>query len=548
MEEYWWREAVIYQVYPRSYCDSNGDGIGDLPGILSRLDYISSLGVDAIWINPFFKSPNDDGGYDISDYYDVQPEFGTLTDFEQLLDAAHKRGLKIIIDLVFNHSSDEHEWFRQSRASTNNPYRDFYFWRPGRNGGPPSNWPSFFGGSAWEQDQATGDYYLHLFSRKQPDLNWENPAVRKQIHQIIRFWLEKGVDGIRLDVISAISKRTDFPDADTGDFNKIIDRFYSNGPRMKEFIADMRSEVFTSRKVLTVGEGPGIHPGNAMDYLDPRQGLDMIFHFGHMFLDQGPGGRFNPVPWSLERFKQVFMEWDNALYPGGWGSIFLGNHDFARQVSRWGNDKDYWALSAKAILTLLMTMRGTPFIFAGDEIGMTNLRLDSVSESRDVETINGYRLAAERGMSEQEFLERANYAGRDNARSPFQWDDGPFAGFSAGGSWMKVNSNKDKINVRSQESDPASILSYFKALVALRKAEKGLVYGDLHLPDVGNAPVMAVERKFRGEVLLTIINFSGNTIVNPLDVAGLGLLLSNSDWEDRSRLGAWQAVVLSSAR
>ncbi|MFM7327912.1 MAG: alpha-glucosidase [Bacteroidota bacterium] len=544
MEAYWWREAVVYQVYPRSFCDGNGDGIGDLPGIISRLDYIKSLGVDAIWINPFFKSPNDDGGYDISDYFDVLPEFGTLADVERLLEEAHFRGLKVIIDLVFNHSSDEHEWFTSSRTSKDNPYRDFYFWREGRGENPPSNWPSFFGGSAWEKDQATGEYYLHLFSRKQPDLNWENPAVRNEIHRIIRFWLEKGVDGIRLDVISAISKRTGFPDADTTDFNEIIARYYANGPRMKEYIAEMRKEVFTSRTILTVGEGPGINPGNAMDYLSEDNGLDMIFHFGHMFLDQGPGGRFDPVSWPLDRFRKVFKEWDDALYPGGWGSVFLGNHDFARQVSRWGNDGDHREMSAKALLTLLLTLRGTPFIFAGDEIGMTNLKLDAVSESRDVETINGFKVAAVKGMTEEEFLQRANYSGRDNARSPFQWDDGQYAGFSTTDPWMKVNPNKEIINVKSQDDDQRSILNYFRQLVSMRKSNKGLIYGDMQLHETGSVPVMAFDRVFGDDRYRIIISFSNHQVNIPLSVSGCEMILSNASLSNDKILQPWQAIVL----
>jgi oligo-1,6-glucosidase len=306
MNKTWWKEAVVYQVYPRSFKDSNGDGIGDLRGIISRLDYIQSLGVDAVWLNPIFKSPNDDGGYDISDYYDIQPEFGTLQDFDALLAGLHARGIKLIMDLVVNHTSDEHPWFLESRKSKNNPYRDYYFWRPGVNGRPPNNWPSFFGGSAWQYDAVTGEYYLHLFSRKQPDLNWENPAVREEINAVMRFWLDKGVDGLRLDVISAISKRIQFPDTDTADFNETIRRYYSNGPRLREFIRDMRVNVWNHYDMMTVGEGPGITPQNALEYLDEQQGLNMIFHFGHMFLDQGPGGRFDPVPWTLTDFKDVF--------------------------------------------------------------------------------------------------------------------------------------------------------------------------------------------------------------------------------------------------
>ncbi|MBY0435565.1 MAG: alpha-glucosidase, partial [Cyclobacteriaceae bacterium] len=363
MSHTWWKEAIVYQIYPRSFKDSNSDGVGDLRGIISKLDYIKSLGVDAIWLNPIYKSPNDDGGYDISDYYSIQPEFGSMDDFDALLKGMHDRNLKLIMDLVVNHSSDEHPWFEQSRKSRRNPYRDYYFWKPGKNGGPPNNWPSFFGGSAWQLDEATGEYYLHLFSKKQPDLNWEHPELRTELKKLMEFWLNKGVDGLRLDVISAISKRTDFPDTDTNDFNETIRKYYANGPRLKEFIEEMKVDVWDHYNMMTVGEGPGITPQNAKDYLDNGKGLNMIFHFGHMFIDQGPGGRFDPVPWTLQRFKDVFKQWDDAFAEDGWGSVFLGNHDFARMVSRWGNDGEHWEKSAKLLITLLLSMRGTPFIF-----------------------------------------------------------------------------------------------------------------------------------------------------------------------------------------
>ncbi len=294
MNRTWWKEAIVYQIYPRSFKDSNGDGVGDLRGIIEKLDYIKSLGVDAVWLNPIYKSPNDDGGYDISDYYSIQPEFGYMQDFDELLAGLHQRGLKLIMDLVLNHSSDEHPWFEESKKAKDNPYRDYYFWRPGKDGGPPNNWPSFFGGSAWQYDETTDEYYLHLFSRKQPDLNWENPTLRQELYALMKFWLDKGVDGLRLDVISAISKRTDFPDTDTTDFNETIRKYYANGPRLKQFIAEARQTLWRNYDVITVGEGPGITPQNALDYLDEKDGLNMIFHFGHMFMDQGPGGRFDP--------------------------------------------------------------------------------------------------------------------------------------------------------------------------------------------------------------------------------------------------------------
>lgn len=543
----WWKEAVVYQVYPRSFQDSNDDGIGDLAGIISRLDDIASLGVDAIWLNPFFQSPNDDGGYDISDYYQILPEFGTMADFDRLLTEAHRRGLHIIIDLVFNHSSDEHEWFRQSRSSKDNPYRDFYFWKPGKEGGlPPSNWPSFFGGNAWEHDAQTGEYYLHLFSRKQPDLNWENPKVRAGIRDIIRFWTDKGVDGIRLDVISAISKRTDFPNADTDDFNQVIARFYANGPRLQQFIRELREQSFSDTTVLTVGEGPGITPDNAMNYLVPGQGLDMIFHFGHMFLDQGAGGRFDPVHWQLRDFRDVFLRWDKALSAGGWGSIFLGNHDFPRQVSRWGNDGEHWKASAKALLTLLLTLRGTPFIFAGDEIGMTNLSFTSVSQFQDVETLNGFETARSNGLSESEFLDRANRSGRDSARSPYQWSDCEGAGFTGGKPWLMINPNHALINRAQQENDASSVLNHFRKMVRLRKQEKALVYGDFSLLESGERPLFAYERNHQGQSWRVIINFSAiRQPVNDL-LDGYNLITDNLNGNLKlgSELEAWQAIVL----
>lgn len=542
----WWKEAVVYQVYPRSFQDSNNDGIGDLPGILSRLDYIQSLGVDAIWLNPFFKSPNDDGGYDVSDYLDIQPEFGTMADFDRLLHAAHERGLKIIIDLVFNHTSDEHQWFVESSQTIQSPKRDYYFWREGRGDEPPSNWPSFFGGSAWQKDEKTGQYYLHLFSRKQPDLNWEHPEVREELKSIIHYWTNKGVDGIRLDVISAISKRNDFQDADTTDFNEIIARYYANGPRIFEFIGELRASALADPSLLTVGEGPGINAENAIGYLSKGKGLDMIFHFDHMFLDQGPGGRFDPKPWSMEDFKMVFRRWDDALYKTkmGWGSIFLGNHDFPRQVSRWGNDGEFREVSAKAILTLLMTLRGTPFIYAGDELGMTNIELKSVSQSRDVETLNGFKTAQARGLSEAEFLKAANYAGRDNARTPFQWDDSVYAGFSGVEPWMKVNPNNSIINRESQEKEPDSVLNYFRKLIRLRKLEKTLVYGEYQPLETNEQRLMTYKRYGDGIEWMVLINFSSEYLGAVPDETGFELILSNVNEPPPTGLAPWEAKIL----
>ncbi len=513
MKPAWWKEAIVYQIYPRSFKDSNGDGVGDLRGIIEKLDYIQSLGVDAVWLNPIYKSPNDDGGYDISDYYSIQPEFGTMQDFDELLAGLHQRKLKLIMDLVLNHSSDEHPWFQESRKSKDNPYRDYYFWKPGKQGSAPNNWPSFFGGSAWQLDDLTGEYYLHLFSRKQPDLNWENPVLREEINKLMKFWLDKGVDGLRLDVISAISKRTDFPDTDTADFNETIRKFYANGLRLKEFIKEARAQVWNHYDVMTVGEGPGITPQNSLDYLDEQHGLNMIFHFGHMFMDQGPGGRFDPIPWTMKDFKAVFKTWDDAFLEKGWGSVFLGNHDFPRMVSRWGNDQAYWDKSAKLLCTLLLSMRGTPFIFMGDEIGMTNTRLNSVAESQDIETQNGWREAQKIGTSESEFLKAVNYAGRDNARTPMQWNSGELAGFTTGVPWMPLNPNHKQIHVEAQQNEANTILNYFRAMTRLRKAHPVLTYGAYRPLDTGNDSLFLFFRERQQEKMLIVLNFS-NQVAN----------------------------------
>ncbi len=540
----WWKEAIVYQIYPRSFKDSDADGVGDLRGVIQKLDYIKSLGVDAVWLNPIFKSPNDDGGYDISDYYAIQPEFGSMADFDELLTRLHQRNLKLIIDLVLNHSSDEHEWFQQSRQSKTNPYRDYYFWKPGNGDQPPNNWPSFFGGSAWEKDAATDEYYLHLFSRKQPDLNWENAQLRSEVHQLMKFWLDKGVDGLRLDVISAISKRIDFPDTDTNDFNETIRKYYSNGPRLREFIGEAREKLWNKYDVVTVGEGPGITPANALDYLDEKRGLNMIFHFGHMFMDQGPGGRFDPVPWAMKDFKRVFKTWNNTFADRGWGSVFLGNHDFPRMVSRWGNDGQYREQSAKLLLTLLLTMRGTPFIYMGDEIGMTNTILDSVSQSKDIETLNGWAVASAQGTSETAFLKAVNYAGRDNARTPMQWDTSKHAGYTSGEPWMPVNKNHAWLNVEEQEGREASTLNYFRSLTTLRKANAVFSYGTYH--PIETAPnLFAYNREWAQEKMLIVLNFSDQVTNLPEEVHAAEKVKIIGNYADDAfqTLRPWEAVV-----
>jgi oligo-1,6-glucosidase len=447
---------------------------------------------------------------------------------------------------VLNHSSDEHPWFEESKKSKDNPYRNYYFWRPGKDGGPPNNWPSFFGGNAWQYDETTDEYYLHLFSRKQPDLNWENPTLRKELHELMKFWLDKGVDGLRLDVISAISKLTDFPDTDTTDFNETIRKYYANGPRLKQYIAEARQNLWRNYDVITVGEGPGITPLNALDYLDEKDGLNMIFHFGHMFMDQGPGGRFDPIPWNLQDFKQVFKTWDDAFKEKGWGSVFLGNHDFPRMVSRWGDDKEYRENSAKLLITLLLTMRGTPFIFQGDEIGMTNTILSSINQSHDIETINGWREAQKRGITESEFLVAVNYSGRDNARTPMQWNNENHAGFTSGAPWIELNKNKDSINVASQEHDPHSIMNYFRAMTTLRKSHKVLTYGDYLPIETNSEKTFLFFREGEKEKLLIVLNFSSEVINLPDHLIPENALLLVGNYSTSllaSQLRPWEAVV-----
>ncbi len=512
MNSIWWKEAVVYQIYPRSFKDSNGDGVGDLRGVIEKLDYIKSLGVDAVWLNPVYKSPNADGGYDISDYNDIQPEFGTLQDFDELLKGLHQHGIKLIMDIVVNHSSDEHYWFTESRKSKDNPYRDYYIWKPGKNNEPPTNWPSFFGGSAWSLDETTGEYYLHLFSKKQPDLNWENPKLRKAVYDMMKFWLNKGVDGLRMDVISCISKNVNFPDTDTDDFNETIRKYYANGPRLREFLQEMNEEALSQFDCVTVGEGPGITNENALTYLEDKKGLNMIFHFGHMFIDQGVGGRFDPIAWSMDDFKEIFKVWDDTFSKQGWGSVFLGNHDFPRMVSRWGEDKKYWTESAKLLCTLLMSMRGTPFVYAGDEIGMTNVELSAIEDSRDIETLNGWSEAKKKGVSAADFLEIVNQRGRDNARTPFQWNSSDEAGFTSGKPWMLLNSNFKQINQDIQNDDQDSVLNYYRNMIRIRKAHPVLIYGTYQPIETESGKLFVYVRENEEEKILVALNFSDETV------------------------------------
>lgn len=541
MQRKWWKEAVIYQIYPRSFNDSNGDGIGDLPGIIEKLDYLAWLGVDVLWLSPVFASPNDDNGYDISDYEAIMQEFGTMADFEALLAGAHARGLRILLDLVVNHSSDEHAWFRQSRASTDNPYRDYYFWRPQK----PNNWQSFFGGDAWTLDPATGEYYLHLFSRKQPDLNWENERLRQDIYRMMRFWLDKGVDGFRLDVIPFISKRLSFADADFSNFGRVMEEVYANGPRIHEFLREMHDEVLRHYELMTVGEAPGVPPALANDYVgDDRRELDMLFHFGHMTIDWGPGGRFDPAPWQLSDFTEVIDTWDAAIGERGWLSIFLENHDYARAVSRWGDDGEYRTQSARLLAVLLLTLRGTPCIYQGQEIGMTNVAFASIDDYRDIEARNYWRDARARGADECELLRAIQQQGRDNARTPMQWDATPGAGFTtATEPWIALNPNYVDINVAAEKARPDGILHFYRRLLALRREHTTLIYGTYAAIRTDADRVFAYRRSSAEGTYTIVLNFSAQETPLPITPAGALLIGTHADSSTSGALRAWEARI-----
>ncbi|WP_067621733.1 glycoside hydrolase family 13 protein [Alicyclobacillus acidiphilus] len=529
----WWKEAVVYQIYPRSFMDGNGDGIGDLKGIIGKLDYLRWLGVDVIWLCPIYKSPNDDMGYDISDYRAIMDEFGTMDDFEQMLVGIHERGMKLVMDLVVNHTSDEHEWFVQSRASRDNPYRDYYIWRD-----RPNNWASFFGGSAWELDGRTGQYYLHLFSRKQPDLNWENPKVRSEIYDMMRWWLDKGVDGFRMDVINCISKVPGLPDAPGEGGLAWGGAFFLNGPRVHEYLKEMHTEVLSRYDVMTVGETLSVTPEQALEYVGfDRAELNMVFQFEMMDIDAGPGGKWDLKSWKLSEFKRIFSRWQTALAGSGWNSLYLNNHDQPRLVSRFGNDGRYRIESAKMLATLLHTLQGTPFVYQGEEIGMTNVHFDSIDQYRDIETINWYNEQVAKGeRSVDEIVKSIHAKGRDNSRTPMQWSSAHNAGFSDGLPWLQVNENYREINVEQQLADPDSVLHYYRRLIQLRKRHPVMVYGNYDLLYPADEKIYAFVRELGNAALLTVLNFTDEQQVflcpEHLCPKGFELVLSNYEVGD----------------
>ena len=519
----WWKEGVVYQIYPRSFQDSNGDGVGDLRGIINRLDYIKDLGVDIIWLNPIYSSPNDDNGYDISDYRNIMAEFGDMADFEELLAGMHERGLKVVMDLVVNHCSDEHVWFQEAKQSRDNPYYDYFHWWPAEKGTPPRRW-SYFDpeANAWRYNEATDSYYLHYFAIKQPDLNWENPTLRAEIYDMMHFWFKKGIDGFRMDVITFISKHDGYPEFEEKyQGQKMIDA-YAQGPRLHEYLHEMNREVLQHYDIMTVAEGPGTHTDNVLNLVDAdRQELNMNYHFDHQGI--GVGDRFivNDDFQNLVKFKQVMSDWDTALANKGWNTIYFGNHDFPRMVTRWASDApEHRRIASKMLSTYLLTMRGTPYYYMGDELGMSNIKFDNIEDYKDIMTINWYNLTKEEGGDLEQFIESHKLCARDNARTPIHWDDSAHGGFTSGTPWIQVNPNYVEVNAAAQEQDPDSELNYFRTLNQVRKNNLTLVYGayDLLLPE--HTQVYAYTRTLDEDKILVLLNFSSDTVT--LNIAELG--------------------------
>ena len=496
-KEHWWRDAVIYQIYPRSFQDSNGDGIGDLRGIIQRLDYLKELGIDAIWLSPVCKSPQDDNGYDISDYQDIDPMFGSLDDMEELIKEAKKRNIRIIMDLVLNHSSDEHRWFQEAKKSKDNPYHDYYVWRDGKEGVYPNDMRSVFGGPAWEWVPELEQYYFHQFSVKQPDLNWENPKVRREIYDMILWWMDKGAGGFRLDVIDQIAKEPD-------------QKITNNGPRLHEFIQELSRETFQKGDLITVGEAWGADIERAKLYSNPDGSeFSMVFQFEHIGLDQQEGkAKWDIAPLPVVKLKKVLAKWQKELHGCGWNSLFWDNHDLPRIVSRWGNDREYRVESAKMLATVLHGMQGTPYIYQGEELGMTNVRFADISQYQDIETLNMYQERLQAGYSKEEIMQSIYARGRDNARTPMQWSEEKNAGFTEGTPWMEVNPNYTTINAKAELADPDSIFYYYQKLIRLRKEHSVFVNGDFTLLMEEDPQVFAYIRKESDTEVLVCANFS----------------------------------------
>jgi oligo-1,6-glucosidase len=556
MSAEWWRSAVVYQVYPRSFADSDGDGVGDLGGLIAHLDHIRDLGADVIWLSPVYRSPQADMGYDISDYQDIDPLFGTLEQFDALLAGVHERGMRLLMDLVVNHTSDEHPWFVESRSSRDSAKRDWYIWRDARDGAEPNNWGSFFSGSAWQLDEGTGQYYLHLFDRKQPDLNWANPDVRHAVHAMMRWWLDRGVDGFRMDVVNFLSKVDGLPDAPPVAGERYVSalEMFADGPHIHEYLAEMHREVFAGRDgaYLTVGEMPGVTVDEAVLYTDPDRGeVDMVFQFEHVGVDHG-ATKWDVLPLDRVALKQSLHRWQLGLAERGWNSLYWDNHDQPRAVSRFGDDDPaYWAASAKALGTILHGMRGTPYVYQGEELGMTNFPFTSPDQFRDVEAVNHWAEVVASGEDQPAALEAVRAVSRDNARTPMQWDATPSAGFTTGTPWLAVNPNRSWLNVAAQTDDPASVLAHYRALIRLRHELPVFAEGDFAGLLENDPDLWAYVRVADRQRLLVIAN-CGRT---PREVevgdgwTGARLLLGNLPGtaetlqDDRLRLAAWDARI-----
>lgn len=534
MEKRWWKESVVYQIYPRSFCDSNGDGIGDLNGITSKFDYLKELGIDVIWLSPVYKSPNDDNGYDISDYQAIMDEFGTMEDFDRMLAAAHERGIKIMMDLVVNHTSDEHKWFIESRKSTDNPYRDYYIWRPAKEDGSlPNNWGSCFSGPAWEYDKTTDMYFLHLFSKKQPDLNWDNPVVRQEVFDMMNWWLDKGIDGFRMDVISLISKRPGLPDGTLGLNGYATFDIAANGPHVHEYLQEMRQKALNNADTITVGECAGVTLEEAKKYArSDEKELNMVFQFEHMDVDgDEKAGKWTTRKMDLRDMKEILTRWQKGLQDVAWNSLYWENHDQPRSVSRFGNDSDeYREISAKMLATCLHMMQGTPYVYQGEELGMTNCPFNTLENFRDLESINAFHELTEQGKkTEEEMMAAISYKGRDNARTLMQWDDSTYAGFSTAQPWIMVNPNYTKINAKDQVNREDSVFKYYQKLISLRHNSDLIVYGTYDLLLADDPDIYAYTRTLDDDKLIVYCNFSDNTreVELPEEFTNGKILISN---------------------
>ncbi|WP_204966497.1 glycoside hydrolase family 13 protein [Megamonas hypermegale] len=530
----WWHNAVVYQIYPRSFYDSNNDGIGDINGIREKLPYLEKLGISVIWLSPVYCSPNDDNGYDISDYYDISPDFGTLNDMKALINEAKTHNIKIIMDLVVNHTSDEHKWFIEAKSSKDNKYRDYYIWRSGDKNTPPNDLKSCFGGSAWEYDATTNEFYLHFFSKKQPDLNWKNPQMRQDIWDMMNYWIDLGIGGFRMDVIDLIGKEVDL-------------KIKENGPKLHEYIQEMYENTLKDKDLLTVGECWGANPDIAKLFsAEDRHELSMVFQFEHIMLDQNGGDKWNLKPLDLLELKRVFTKWQTELKNDGWNSLFWDNHDLPRIVSRWGNDKKYRVESAKMLAILLHGMKGTPYIYQGEEIGMTNIDFNSIEDFADIEAINAYKEQISLGYNEKDVLKSLRTKARDNARTPMQWNDKANAGFTKGKPWYRVNSNYTQINVKQALADKNSIFYCYQKLIQMRKENPIMVYGDYELLLPEDKNIYAYKRTYQNKTWLIICNFYEHNVEFSLNGTGK-ILISNYENSctdlTKGKLRPYEAII-----